>query len=676
MLFHEIEIANLFSYQGHNKFDLRGHEPARPIVLISGRNGYGKTSFLNSIKLLFCGPSDELRQISRTKHTINPKQYMLGNGEEWMGVFNRQQVTKRNHDGFYVRSLWEESDGWVDVRRQWFPDDSFDPKGKLTIRAKFLEEPLSGEEAQEFLGRRLPTSFLRFFFFDGEQIQDLAEADLPRMQEQIEGILNIAPINSLLDYLSKAKRQWAEQWANVAEKNEFIKIQQAMETLQNELSLLQMQQQDCGTELDSLKEQIADLERRRRALQGDRAREDEASLKTELRTAQERLAELRQEIVDMFVPVSPLVVNLSLIQKLLQHLEEDDQAMAAKKELLSFLRLHLPLQVFDRPVPASLRLHKDQEGLYRQRLEQALDDSLLDDQNATQSGIKLDGRRQSALRRQLTPVLDNPSLPEHARRLDAVSRWARKEVELRHQLDNISTNVTGNHAKYLETEEQLAELQKKQDEQKQRLYDLNHETDKKQSELQRKQGESRRQEIKMSEVRQSSARRQKADELIQLYKEYKEGLKIRQRKALEEAINRHFKVLLTGHNLVHHIEIDTYFGWHFRDSHNVNLGKHNLSAGMKQLAAIALLWALKDVSGKSVPVIIDTPLARIDRQNQGNLLRDYFPHVAEQVIILPTDSELDQEKYRLLAPYIYREFRLDNPQGDQTRVEHRSMYPD
>ncbi|MBF0585108.1 MAG: DNA sulfur modification protein DndD, partial [Magnetococcales bacterium] len=140
--------------------------------------------------------------------------------------------------------------------------------------------------------------------------------------------------------------------------------------------------------------------------------------------------------------------------------------------------------------------------------------------------------------------------------------------------------------------------------------------------------------------------------------------------------NTHFKTLMTSHDMIRTIHVDDHFGLHYLDAAEQAIGGGNLSAGMKQLAAISLLWALKSVSGKSVPVIVDTPLARIDRQNQENLLQSYFPQVAEQVIILPTDSELDREKYRLLAPYIYREYTLENPHGDCTEVKSKPMYPE
>lgn len=69
-----------------------------------------------------------------------------------------------------------------------------------------------------------------------------------------------------------------------------------------------------------------------------------------------------------------------------------------------------------------------------------------------------------------------------------------------------------------------------------------------------------------------------------------------------------------------------------------------------------------------MPLVIDTPLARIDRGHQENLLTRYYPFAGDQVIVLPTDSELDARKYALLAPHVYREFRLENPDGDDTVV--------
>jgi DNA sulfur modification protein DndD len=123
------------------------------------------------------------------------------------------------------------------------------------------------------------------------------------------------------------------------------------------------------------------------------------------------------------------------------------------------------------------------------------------------------------------------------------------------------------------------------------------------------------------------------------------------------------------------VKFDDHFRMTYIDPNGLTIGMGNISAGMKQITAQAFLWAMKDVARASVPVVIDTPLARIDSGNQRLLIKNFYPAAAEQVIVLPTDSELDLEKYELLKPYIAAEFHLSNPKGDSTTVsEGVSMY--
>ena len=132
--------------------------------------------------------------------------------------------------------------------------------------------------------------------------------------------------------------------------------------------------------------------------------------------------------------------------------------------------------------------------------------------------------------------------------------------------------------------------------------------------------------------------------------------------------NRFLKTLLDSNRLIEKVEINDLFEISYRDIDGNRIGMSSISSGMKQLSATSLLWALKAVSGINVPVVIDTPLGRIDLMHQANLLKSYYPKVGEQVIILPTDSELDDRKRSIIKPYISREFFLENPEGKETKV--------
>ncbi|MBS0173471.1 MAG: hypothetical protein JSR64_05500, partial [Nitrospira sp.] len=111
------------------------------------------------------------------------------------------------------------------------------------------------------------------------------------------------------------------------------------------------------------------------------------------------------------------------------------------------------------------------------------------------------------------------------------------------------------------------------------------------------------------------------------------------------------------------------FRYYYLDNDENTIGTANISAGMKQLTAQAMLWAFTKVTSYECPVVIDTPLARIDRDHQNNLISNYYPKAGNQVLVLPTDSELDINKYKLLLPHIAAEFKLSNPTGDATLSE-------
>lgn len=86
--------------------------------------------------------------------------------------------------------------------------------------------------------------------------------------------------------------------------------------------------------------------------------------------------------------------------------------------------------------------------------------------------------------------------------------------------------------------------------------------------------------------------------------------------------------------------------------------KDRLSAGEKQIFAIAMLEALGKTSGRNLPVIIDTPLGRLDSAHRANLLKAYFPQASHQVIVLSTDTEVDQSFYQGLKPSISHAYHL------------------
>jgi len=100
------------------------------------------------------------------------------------------------------------------------------------------------------------------------------------------------------------------------------------------------------------------------------------------------------------------------------------------------------------------------------------------------------------------------------------------------------------------------------------------------------------------------------------------------------------------------------------DRYGRPLPKSELSAGEKQIYAISVLWALSKTSGRPLPTIIDTPLARLDGDHRRALARHYFPTASQQTVILSTDTEIDQAFFDELRPNVARTYRLEYSQDE------------
>jgi DNA sulfur modification protein DndD len=94
------------------------------------------------------------------------------------------------------------------------------------------------------------------------------------------------------------------------------------------------------------------------------------------------------------------------------------------------------------------------------------------------------------------------------------------------------------------------------------------------------------------------------------------------------------------------------------DRHGDVLSPEQLSAGERQLLAIALLWGLAKASGRPLPTAIDTPLGRLDTTHRMHLIERYLPFASHQVLLLSTDEEITGDYLKSLRPWIGRTYHL------------------
>jgi DNA sulfur modification protein DndD len=673
MRFTRIELENVFAYDKLVRLDIPEQEPGKNIVLVWGRNGMGKTSFLRSLRLLFLGVEPpEMRTVGFPPRVIGQRQYVVGDGGNWSGLVNRRAMRRATTDGTpvtaRVSASWIRTDGSaVMAERSWTVS-----LGSYTEHVNVYNgvEKLSGQAATDALGDLLPPEFIPFFFFDGEDIKSLAEID-ERKPIDFDRLLRITFVVELVDALGKIvterqRRNMSEQLVArfTSVESALVKARGARDDARNTLAEID----------DGLAEDAANLKRlqTRRETLASGASSAQRELLEKRRSELKGLIDEQHSTVAESVPTTaPLLANPRLLSAALRAVDQRlEAASKAERTFLDKVTPMLPAWLRDGPVEI--------EEEPAERIAAHLTEKLaaeLPEGSAAGPFASIGLARAERLKAMLSnwTVAGPDTLSAQAAELDALRRYQREYAEISEALIQIEVGSQSNLELYRATVDEIRSIEE-------RIADGN----------QRKGGQAARlaealarieeyeTELKGLRASQEKAGREREDvrflsRVTRSLNELREELRVRTRTKLEERINHRFRELVVEHGLIDRIVIDEQYTLSFLDAQGRHVGRSSLSAGLKQLAATALLWAMKDVSRIEMPLVIDTPLGRIDRENQDNMLINYYPEVASQVIILPTNSEIDAERFKLIENHVGPQFTIVNETGDAARVDKRSL---
>ena len=89
---------------------------------------------------------------------------------------------------------------------------------------------------------------------------------------------------------------------------------------------------------------------------------------------------------------------------------------------------------------------------------------------------------------------------------------------------------------------------------------------------------------------------------------------------------------------------------------------------------LEVVWGLAKTSGRPLPFMIDTPLARLDDEHRESLVEKFYPYASHQLIIFSTNSEINKEFYPKLEPHIERSFVLQYDSEKGKSVKHDNYF--
>ena len=161
-----------------------------------------------------------------------------------------------------------------------------------------------------------------------------------------------------------------------------------------------------------------------------------------------------------------------------------------------------------------------------------------------------------------------------------------------------------------------------------------------------------------------------AQSVLEVLEEYSQSLRNEKISLLESNVLKGLEILLHKKDFIKKVTIDKdTFAVKLHNGNNDEITKNMLSKGELQIYATALVWGLAKTSGRPLPFMIDTPLARLDVEHRLSLVESFFPETSQQTIILSTDSEINSHYYEKLKPYISKSYTInfDSAKG-KTRI--------
>ncbi len=657
MIFLELVLQNFGPYAGKQIINLNpkiDEDNARPIILLGGMNGGGKTTLIDAIRLALYGQ----RAQCSTRGNLSYSDFLT------QCVNSKANPTEKTRIELVFEHIEEDKAIQYRVVRTWEKNPK-DGKDHLGILGDDETWPIDSlvNIWDEYIENILPLGISNLFLFDGEQVKELAEQEIPPpiVVDAINGLLGLELADKLaidLEILvNRKKREFADN-----------KDLGKLEEIENKLHEKQEEYEDIEQRLATVNTKVAELEKIQEEALDKFVNEGGkiAAERSQLEQQRENKIKLANKIRESLCQLAGDVLPLALISPLLSQIQRQGE-----KELKT----------------QQIQLAKDVLIARDERLMNWL--KQLNLENTKISNI------QSFLAEDINKLYSNNLFTENT--------WLNADEESLSLVDNITyrlqigqniaqkqlDELTNYEEEILTIERQIQtaaapeeymKLQKAVKEAQTGFNQIRYQAEIMNQKLIELQTEIKKLRQELNEYTVENLKYQNSEHIInsavkvqQTLKVFRERLTLKKLNKLEEEIKNCFLYLLHKSDLVHRIAIDSKtFGLSLYDLKGKPVPKHRLSAGEKQLLAIAFLWGLAKVSGRRLPIAIDTPLGRLDSSHRNNLVERYFPSASHQVILLSTDTEIAKKEYQNLkeTEAIAREYLLQyNSKKRETTIK-------
>jgi len=653
MLFSKIILENYGVYKDRQVFDFTSSSE-KPIILCGGTNGAGKTTLFNSIMLCLYGQdSFEKRTTKKDYEEFLKRKIHRYLGSKTVADFAAITIEfEYYHQGkvenYSVSRLWKNDDGKI--------IENFSIK-------KNGEKLDSIDESQwhQFIRELLPRGVARLFFFDGEKIVKIAkegneDIEIKSSFDMLLGLDLVEQLKSDLEInLMRNMKGGAKE---IQEKKDELDTE--LGQLEKNISDLMIKRERKTVELDEIQKTVDEYEEKISRLGGGYATQRH-ELQNKESVLKEKTVNIEENIREICLDALPFSMIPKQLEELVEQINQDQEITKNQFEKqsleknLSQVSKEINEDEFWNDFKADSNLKKEISS----KIEELFQEKISSKSSEIQNPI-ID----------LSPN-DTVKILDTIKNIDTVllSKLENHTIEynkITEELQKIETalNNAPNDdeigpliAKLNSEHEKIGVIKTEFDHLDQKIHEQTSLIGLKKSALRQIVDEKYKQ--KASETNLQVTR--DVQNVLDLY-----SSKLREKKLqlLEQYLIEAIQVLIHKEDFVEKVAIDKKtFAMTLYRKNNQEMLKDELSEGEKQMFATAVLWALAKTSGRPLPFMIDTPLARLDVEHRGKLVETFFPSASHQVVIFSTDAEIDEKYYAQLKPFISKSYLMKYDSG-------------
>ena len=716
MKINKLVLKNFRSYEEETTFDFSTTKE-KNIILVGGKNGAGKSTIFEAIKLCIYGPMAYKYQgftssyISRIKSNINNNSLKNDTVDAFVSIdIELSESTEKNT---------------YTLVRQWtFKDKKLDEK--FLVYKNFTITPLDKEELnyfENYITSIISPKIFEFFFFDGEHLSEffIGKNSNTHLKQSLLSLCNFDTFDVLKNTIISTAR---------SSKNANDEIELAKEnylSLENQLSELNSKEEALNEEFKEVSNKLEDLQQEKITLEKDFRKkggvlaEERDSLNSKTIELETKRSLINQNIKDFCNDMLPFLMVKNQITNLEKQLKTESDNL-----LYSQLKSKLNTQYIK-----SLLLNKI-ESSSLDEIAITVSEALIDDikPNSYEEDFKMIHNLSNDESNSLYSLINNILDFDTSYILNSFKEYR----DIAHELSNIRTKLNSS----LEDEAlniyitDIGNLSNKIGHLSESKDLLNNSLDEIRLKINEVTSERDKSKSKYIDLLQSNKVVDMSSNLILMLDDIIKTLTENKTKEIQDNFMYIFKKIIQKDNFIDFIDIDNNFnaslyinkmysslelenlienigydeierkfGRLFIDDlfnlYNVEnksellnsiktstqsafltlrtkVDINGFSSGEKQIYILCLYWALLKASDIEIPFIIDTPYARIDETHRNNITSEYLSTISDQVIILSTNTEIDEKAYREIKPKLNGEYLIKYDDKNRNTIQRKGYF--